>query len=62
METKSIFSSKTAILNTVVALSAFYPTVGQFVAIHPEAAVGVLAIANLLLRFATKKKVQFFPN
>ena len=62
MQTKSIFESKTAIVNTVVILTAFYPPVGSFVAANPELSLTVLGLANVLLRLVTKKKIQLFPG
>ena len=61
-ESKSIFKSKTLAVNLIVMLASLYPPVGATVAAHPQVAVLALGVANLLLRFATKKKVSLFPE
>jgi len=58
--TKPIFASKTAIFNLVATLAMLYPPAGAIVAANPEGSVAVLTLANLLLRFVTKKKVTLF--
>jgi len=62
MQTKNIFQSKTVIFNTLTALSIFIPSVSGFVTAQPEIVVGVISLANLLLRLSTSKKVQLFPE
>ena len=62
MQTKSIFQSKTVILNALAAVSVFVPSVSGLVAKEPELVVGALSLANFLLRMFTSKKVQFFPG
>ena len=61
-ESKSIFKSKTAGVSLLIMLAALYPPVGQVVATHPQETLVVLGVANLILRLATKKKVQLFPE
>jgi hypothetical protein len=58
--TKSLFASKTVILNTIAALAMIYPPAAALVAQHPEATVGVITVANFLLRLVTSKKLQLF--
>jgi hypothetical protein len=58
MNTKSVFTSKTAIVNLVIALSAFYPPVGAWVSANPDAVLQGIAVVNIILRFATKDKVS----
>lgn len=60
MNTKSIFTSKTAILNTVAALSMFYPPAAAIVSTNPELTISVLTIANFILRMVTSKRIQLF--
>lgn len=62
MQTKNLFQSKTIIFNTLTALSVLVPSVGGFVTKQPEIVVGVVALANLLLRLTTSKKIQLFPE
>jgi hypothetical protein len=57
---KPIFASKTAILNTLAALAMFYPPASTFIAANPELAVGAITLANIALRFVTKEKVRLF--
>ena len=59
---KSIFKSKTAIVNAAAAAAMFYPPAQAIVAANPEATVGLLALVNLILRFVTKEKVALFPQ
>lgn len=61
MNSKSIFASKTMALNTIVMLTALFPPAAQFVASNPQESVFLLGGLNLILRLATKKKVQLFP-
>jgi hypothetical protein len=60
MNTKSIFASKTAILNTVAALSMFYPPAAAIVSTNPELTISVLTVANFILRLVTSKRIQLF--
>lgn len=62
MQTKNLFQSKTIIFNTLTALSVLVPSVGGFVTKQPEIVVGAVALANLLLRLTTSKKIQLFPE
>ena len=61
MNTKSIFKSKTLVFNGLTADAVVYPPAASFVAANPELTVGVLTIANFLLRMVTSKKIQLFP-
>jgi hypothetical protein len=49
---------KTLIVNAVVALSALYPPIGDFVSNNPEIVLNGLALVNIALRFITKGKVR----
>lgn len=59
---KSIFESKTIVVNAVAAATVFYPPVGALVSANPEIAVGFIALLNLVLRFITRQKVTLFPE
>lgn len=61
MNTKNIFKSKTLVFNGIAAVAVVYPPASAFVAANPELTVGVLTIANFLLRMVTSKKIQLFP-
>ncbi len=60
MNTKSLFASKTVILNTIAALAVIYPPAATFVASNPELTVAGLTLVNFLLRLVTSKKIQLF--
>ena len=60
MNTKSIFRSKTLAIQAATLAAAFYPPITAFVAAHPEETLGILALANTILRFVTKGKVSLF--
>lgn len=60
MNTKSLFASKTVILNMISALAMFYPPAAAVVATNPEITVAALTLANFILRLVTSKKIQLF--
>lgn len=62
METpsKTLFSSKTAAVQAVVAVAAFVPVARDFVAAHPQEVLLGLALVNLAVRLITKGKVTIF--
>jgi hypothetical protein len=59
---KTFLLSKTFWLQVIALASTVSPVVREWIAANPETAVGVLAAANILLRFATSGKVSFFPT
>ena len=60
MKTKSIFSSKTVLLQVLTAPAALHPATREFAATHlAEVGVAVAAL-NVLLRWITKDKVTLF--
>jgi hypothetical protein len=60
MNTKSLFASKTVILNMIAALAMVYPPAAAAVATNPELTVAGLTFANFILRLVTSKKIQLF--
>jgi hypothetical protein len=60
MNTKSLFASKTVILNMIAALAMIYPPAAAVVATNPEITVAGLTLANFILRMVTSKKIQLF--
>ena len=64
-EPKSLFKSKTVVFNLIVAIAGviafFIPSANAFVADNSAAIVGVLGVANLILRRVTNAAYQFFP-
>lgn len=60
MNTKSLFASKTVILNMIAALAMIYPPASAVVATNPELTVATLTLANFILRMVTSKRIQLF--
>lgn len=60
MNTKSLFASKTVILNMIAALAMVYPPAAAVVATNTEITVAALTLANFILRLVTSKKIQLF--
>jgi hypothetical protein len=60
MNTKSLFASKTVILNAIAAIAVIYPPAAAIVSENPELAVGALTVLNFILRLVTSKRVQLF--
>ncbi len=58
MENKPSYLSKTVIVNLIMALSAFVPSVNVYLVANPEIVMSVLAGVNILLRFFTKEKIS----
>ncbi|RYD19910.1 MAG: hypothetical protein EOP88_17125 [Verrucomicrobiaceae bacterium] len=57
---KAILKSKTFWLNVLAIASVFLPAVGDFVQENPEQAVAAMGALNILIRFATKGRVNIF--
>lgn len=57
---KAILKSKTFWLNALAMLSVLIPAMQQFIAENPESPFVALGALNVLLRFATKGKVNIF--
>ena len=57
---KTLFKSKTLIVNAVIALASFYPPVGEWVTSNPETSLQILAGLNLILRLITKGRITLF--
>lgn len=60
MNTKSLFASKTVILNAIAAIAVIYPPAAAIVSENPELAVGALTALNFILRLVTSRRVQLF--
>jgi len=58
MENKPSYLSKTVVVNLIMALSAFIPSVNVYLVANPEIVMSVLAGVNILLRFFTKEKIS----
>jgi hypothetical protein len=57
-ESKKLYKSKTLWVNLVMAVAAFIPGVGEWVAGNTEAAGAIVAGINVVLRLVTKEKVS----
>jgi hypothetical protein len=62
METKSLFKSKTLIVNAIIALAALYPPVAEWVSGHAALALSFIGGANMLLRLITKNRLSLFAS
>lgn len=60
MNTKSIFSSKTALAQVITVAAGFYPPARALVAAHPTETLAILGLVNIGLRFITKGRVALF--
>lgn len=59
--TKSIFKSKTYLVNFVIAVGAYlWPAVGEFVSKNPDTALWAMVAINLALRKISHGKVALF--
>lgn len=59
---KPLVQSKTVIVNALIALSAFIPSVQSFVQAHPTEVLLGIGILNGILRYVTKGKVVLFSE
>lgn len=59
---KPLVKSKTVIVNALIALSAFFPPVQQFVQAHPTETLIGIGVLNGLLRYITKGRVVLFAD
>lgn len=59
---KSIFASKTVLVNAIIALSALYPPAAAWVQAHAALTLELLTYANILLRLVTHKGVSLFGD
>jgi len=59
---KSLVTSKTIIVNLIIALSAMVPAVQAIVQAHPTETLIAVGVLNGLLRYITKGRVVLFPE
>jgi hypothetical protein len=57
METKPAYLSKTVWMNLIIAASAFFPPVQEWVVSHPDMVMIGWSVVNILLRFVSGKEV-----
>ncbi len=57
METKPAWQSKTLWVNLILALAAFIPGIGGWIAAHPDMLGIAFAVINVGLRLITKKEI-----
>lgn len=60
MQTKTIFTSKTAAVQVLTIAAAFVPAVQVIVATHPTETLVALGILNGALRWVTHGRVTLF--
>jgi len=58
MQEKSVFLSKTLWVNLILAITAFIPSVGSWIAAHPDVMVWGVTIVNMALRLITKDDLK----
>lgn len=58
MQSKKTYLSKTLWMNLVIALSAFFPGVSEWVAGHPDLFMVGFSVINMVLRAVTKDKLE----
>lgn len=61
-QTKPLLTSKTIVVNAVVALAAMYPPAQEFVANHAPLVLSAIGILNVVLRLVTKSKIVLFAD
>lgn len=57
-ETKPAYLSKTVLVNLIVAIAAFFPSVQAYISAHPEIFTYGFVIINIALRAITKSQIQ----
>ena len=62
MNSKSLFKSKTLIVNFIVATAALYPPAATWVSAHATLALTLIGSANMLLRLITKNRISLFGS
>lgn len=60
LPTKSPWLSKTLWTNVIVGILAFMPWLRDWVGAHPQVFIGLFALANIALRWATKGSIQLY--
>ena len=60
MQTKTIFTSKTAAVQAVTIAAAFVPAVQAVVAAHPAETLVAVGVINFALRWITHGRVTLF--
>lgn len=55
---KKSYLSKTLWTNLILAVVAFFPGAQSFVASNPDVFMWAFAVVNIILRFATKDKLE----
>lgn len=62
MKTKPFYQSKTLWVQAIAIASALFPSVQVFIVENPVAYPAIFAAINVLVRFATKGKVNLFSD
>jgi hypothetical protein len=60
--TKSLVTSKTLIVNAIIALAALYPPVGHWVSQHATLVLEAIGYANIALRLVTHSRLSLWSS
>lgn len=60
MPTKSLFKSKTAIVNAAIALAPLYPPAMTWIQANPALTLQIIVGVNFILRLVTHARVSLF--
>jgi hypothetical protein len=60
--TKTIFTSKTMLVNGLIVAASFVPSVRDWMQAHPDTTMQIVAGANIALRWITKGRVTLFGS
>jgi len=55
---KPLYLSRTLWINLIMAVAAFIPGVGVWIAAHPDLFAGAFSVINIVLRLITKDKLS----
>ncbi len=59
---KPIYQSKTAWLQVITLIAAFFPQVQTFLIAHPQAAIAILGALNIAVRIVTRGEITIFAD
>lgn len=59
---KSIFKSKTLLVNFLVAAAALYPPAAEWASQHATLVLSIIGSVNMVLRLVTKSRLSLFGS
>lgn len=62
MNSKTVFASKTLLVNLIIAGAACFPAAREFVTTNPGTVLALIAGLNTLLRLVTNKRLSLFGD